>query len=49
MVRLAKVLVSGALGDVEREYENADLALPVTLGGAVESGGVTELMRLSVQ
>ena len=39
------MLVSGALGDIEREYENADLALPVTSDGAVESGGVTELMK----
>ena len=44
-VRLATELVSGALEDIEREYESADLACPVTPGGADEQGGLTELAK----
>ena len=39
------MLVSGVLGDIQREYENAGLAYPVTSGDAVESGGVIELVK----
>ena len=44
-MRLATVLVSGALEDIEREYGSADLARPVTPRGADERGGLTELVK----
>ena len=46
-MRLAKVLVSGAQEDNEREYESADLVRPFTPAGADEQGGLTQLMERS--